>query len=142
MTEVFRYNYDVSALQLARDFVALDSIGGKSYLFYPNHDYSYDLIVGDIDFNTMSWTDATRYTITTVTPSGSIRGYLALNVSHYHDADNITNPYGVAVYGSGENMPHLIDKGGVSIEIALLLAVIVAFLSLVCVRLFDNVSRR
>lgn len=142
MTEVFRYYYDSMALQLARDFVSMDSIGGKDYLFYPHHDFTYDLIIGDIDFENMSWSDASRYTITFVGQTAGVSGYRAINLVHAHDADNLTNPYNVAVYGSGENMPHLIDRGGVSIEIALVISVVVAFLVLLCLRIFDNVSRR
>ena len=142
MTEVFRYNYDSMALQLARDFVSMDSIGAQDYLFYPHHDYTYDLIIGNIDFENMSWTDATRYTITYVTQTSGVSGYRSIILNHAHDSDNLTNPYNVAVYGSGENMPHLIDRGGDFIETATLFSVIGAFICFMCIRILDNVSRR
>lgn len=142
MTEVYRYNYDSMCLQIARDFVSLDSIQGKDYLFYPHHDYSFDLVVGDIDFDSMSWEDASLYRITTVPSTAGVSGYRALNLFHYHDSDSLSNPYNVVVYGSGDNMPHLVDRGGEQIETASLFAFVVAFLSWVIFRIFDNVSRR
>lgn len=141
MPTVAKGLYDSTALSIARDMASTSSIF-DDYIFFKTGDYSYELIVGDIDFEHLTYSNASEYQIMRMIETNPQVSYYQCFRFATLSSGTIHNDAGVLVYSSDKASPQLVDRGGVYLESAILFSIVVLTLYLIINRIFDQVSRR
>ena len=110
-------------LQLARDMVN-SGVSIPHYLFFRGGEYDYYLITGDLEFSngSFTFTDADVYQFNYAHTQQNQYYYAIYSRS---ESGSVSNQYSASVYSDLGSFPQLIDRGGVSLEASILLAVAV-----------------
>lgn len=133
---VYQGTIATQPLQYARDW--LSGYRGE-YLFFRGGEDEYYLVRGDIDFDTLSCSDARVDLIYYAYTDRNGRYYEIATFEH--ETVSINNSSHVLMYASDSRYPHLIS-GGEFYALAALLFVSVGFCSLAFSRIFGMVSRK
>lgn len=141
MATVERGYYDAQMVQLARDYLGDGLYSGEEYIFYRTGDFQCTLIVGDIDFDSMTYEHCKDIRIGRQTGMAN-DGFYYCRLQTSNSAGTVQNPDNVLVYGSADDMPHLVERSGLNVQAGVLLGVCCLVLLLLCLRIFDNVQRR
>lgn len=130
--------------ELGRDI--LGSYDNVSYYLFRSDDNTFRLLVagenGSIDFS--DWTNVTFEGCDTYTfiYDQSANHYYKYYKSASNGSGSVLNPNYCVVYGSGDMMPSLVNRGGKNVQAALLVGLCVLFLYIVFRDIFRNVMRR
>lgn len=141
MATVERGYYDAQMVQIARDYLGDGLYSGQEYIFYRTGDFQCTLIVGDIDFDSMTYEHCKDIRIGRQTGTAN-DGFYYCRLQTSDAAGTVQNPDNVLVYGSADYMPHLVERSGLDVQTGTLLGVSVLIIMLCCFRIFDNVQRR
>lgn len=141
MAIVERGYYDAQMVQIARDYLSDGLYSGQEYIFYRTSDFQCTLIIGDIDFDNMTYQNAKDIRIGRQVGTAN-DGFYYCRLQTSNAAGTVQNPDNILVYGSVEGMPHLVERSGLDVQAGCLLGVCCLGLLLLCLRIFDNVQRR
>lgn len=141
MATVDRGYYDAQMVQIARDYLGDGLYSGGEYIFFRTDDFQCRLIIGDIDFDAMTYEHCKDIRIGRQMGTAN-DGFYYCRVQTSDAAGTVQNPDNVLVYGSADWLPHLVERSGLNVQAGCLLGVCCLALLLLCLRIFDNVQRR
>lgn len=138
--QVYRGHLSETPVDLARAALT-DSF--SDYIFFRSDEYQYTLIVGNIDFDTNYFSDSAVYRIiyNPSFESNSDRYYQYFLISD-SDSGYVRNPENYQMYSSRYLYPHLVERGDVYVQTAILFSIVIFFSVFIFDRIFSNVSRR
>lgn len=134
---VYHAAVNSSVLSFARD-VCVNYYG--DYLFFRGGEYDYYLICGTLDFTTFSFSDSTVYHWS-YQYDHDINTYYYRVSSSDGQSGRVYNSASVVVYGSGADLPKLLDNRGDIYAISTAFGLCVFFGSWVISHLFSSVHR-
>lgn len=137
---VYQYNPPSAVVTYCRDFLQpVDHM--EDYLLFTVDRYQSILIVGDIDFDNLTYSDSRVYRFNYQPATGTLPSYYNMQSYGGIQSGRISNPYEVVCYGSYPGLPQLVERGGIVNAKALLVGLAVLTMYLLIRDLFKPLLR-